>query len=542
MEIYRFIKGFFYTCFILLLLNPFNLSGQNIRDFTTDLPLIIIDTEGRTIMDEPKIMAKMKIISNDSKVNRYTDLPNVYNGYIGIEYRGRSSQNYPQKPFSIETRDVAGNNVNVSLLGMPKENDWVLISNYGDKSFMRNILGYELFRRLGNYASRSKLVEVILNNEYQGIYVFGEKIKEDKNRVNMATLKPEDNSGIEVTGGYIFKIDYWTSATGWESPYSPIGYPDYKVRFVYHDPDWDVITTQQKNYIKDYVTNFESILYSTLYNDEVQGYQQYIDVRSFIDYFLVNEISRNNDGFKKSCYFHKDKEGKIVAGPVWDFDWAWKNINECYIFRATDGSGWSYKVNDCNPDVKSPGWMVRLFYDDKFSNEVNCRYFEKRNTTLSNKAIFNMIDSLYNVVKSAQVRHFQKWQILGKNVGVPEIGTQPATYEGEVDKLKNWISIRLNWLDKNMPGRCTSVHTNQLADNLKLKIYPNPSNTNINLISSEKITSLFIYDVTGKLASKTENLNLNKITVPVSSFKKGVYMVKVFLADGHFTVEKFIVN
>ncbi len=486
-------------------------------------------------------MADMKIISNKSGLNKYNDTANEYNGRIGIELRGSSSQNYPQKPFAIETRTSGGLNNNVSLLGMPEENDWILLSHYNDKSLMRNILGYRLFEKMGNYAPRAHLVDVIINDSYQGIYLLVEKIKRDKNRVDIAKLKEDDNAGEELTGGYIFKIDYWNNNDSWLSPYSPINHPDYKVHFVYHDPKSDELTTQQKNYIEQYVTQFEDKLYSAGYDNPTSGYSKYIDVESFIDYFIVSEISRNNDGFKKSRYFHKDKNGKITAGPSWDFDWAWKNINECYIFKATDGSGWSYKVNSCKPGVKSPGWMTRLFYDTEFKNQTSCRYYNARKNTLSNEYIFGLIDSVYNEVKNPQVKHFQKWNILGRNVGAPEVDAQPSSYEGEVEKLKNWISIRLEWLDANMLGNCslTDVAFNETTPEIVL--WPNPSTMALNLKSPTEITKVQIYHITGTLI-KSKSINASYCNLNIETLEQGYYLTQIELKNGQTVVKKFLKN
>lgn len=539
----KFIQYIHLVSFIVLLATVCSRSAaQSINSFSTDLPLIIIDTEGRTIVDDSKVKAKMKIIANTNAVNKFTDLPNDYNGYIGIELRGSSSINYPQKPYLFETRTAAGENMNFPVLGLPEENDWLLISNYNDKSLMRNILAYQLFEKSGNYAPRTKLVDVVLNNVYQGIYILTEKIKQDSNRVNIAKLKSSDISGEEVTGGYIFKIDYWDNNNSWQSPYSPFGYPEYKIHFVYYDPDWDELVTQQKTYISNYVTSFERALYSTGFKDETQGYPKYIDVESFIDYFIVNEVARNNDGFKKSQYFHKDKNGKIVAGPVWDFDWAWKNIDECYIFSATDGSGWAYKVNACNPDVKSPGWMERLFQDEKFKNNVNCTYFEARAGYLSNEAVLSVIDSLYNVVKNAQVKHFQKWQTLGVNVGAPEVDQQPATYSGEVDKLKNWIIKRLSWLDKNMPGKCSSVGVSEIAENNGFNIYPNPATSQINVTSRNEIAYVKIYDLTGRVLYINSVVNSGSLQIDVSEFNRGMVILSLYDKNGNHYSEKVVVK
>ncbi len=517
------------------------LQSQNLNNFSTELPLIIINTNGKTILDEPKIMATMKIIANKNGINKFTDAANDYNGYIGIEFRGSSSQNYPPKPYAIETRNADGSNNDVSILGMPEENDWVLLSNYNDKSFMRNILGYKLFQALGNYAPRAQLVDVIVNGSYQGIYLLTEKIKRDKNRVDIAKLKDDDNDGEEVTGGYVFKIDYWNGYDSWLSPYAPVNHPNFDVHFVYHDPKWDELTLQQKNYIEDYVTEFESNLYSTGYNHPTSGYSKYINTASFIDYFIVSEISRNNDGFKKSRYFHKDKNGKITAGPVWDFDWAWKNINECYIFKATDGSGWSYKINECNPWVKSPGWMVRLFYDTDFKNLTSCRYFDARANLLSDDSIFGVIDSVYNVVKNPQIKHFQKWDILGRNVGAPEVDAQPQTYQGEVDKLKDWIRIRLEWLDANMIGQCNPNSIESASNSTNILVWPNPASQAINVKSATEISEVQIYNVSG-LLMLNDRVDASNYRLNIERLEQGYYLIRIKLDNGETVVKKFLKN
>ncbi|MCG6187675.1 CotH kinase family protein [Maribellus maritimus] len=538
----RFFSSISVSFFIyLIFFNSLKIKAQN-TDFSTDLPLIIINTNGQEIVDEPKITATLKIISNANGINRATDAPTGYNGRIGIEVRGSSSQYYPQRPFLFETRDENGENLNVSILGLPEENDWILLSNYNDKSFMRNILGYKLFELSGHYAPRAKLVDVIINNTYEGIYVLTEKIKQDKNRVDIAKLKPSDNAGDEVTGGYIFKIDYWNENDSWKSPYSPIDHPAFEVHFVYHDPDWEELSFQQKDYIKNYVTSFETALYGPDFKNLQKGYPNFIDEESFIDYFIVSEISRNNDGFKKSRYFHKDKNGKIAAGPVWDFDWAWKNINECFIFKATNGSGWSYKINDCNPWVKSPGWMIQLFDDFYFRQKTNCRYFHLRETVLSNENILGMVDSLYNVVKNAQLRHFGKYQILGINVGAPEVDEQPQTFEGEVEKLKRWITLRLNWLDNNMLGDCNGEPPVELALGETFMVYPNPATSEINILAKDLIKQMQLFDFTGRQIYTSPSVFNKSFQINASALSKGVYILKIKGVDGKTSTQKVILK
>jgi len=445
---------------------------------SSKLALVLIDTYGQTIVDEPKINAGMKIIYNGNGFyNHPGDNPNVYNGKVGIEIHGSYSASLPQKPYGFETRDSLGNNLNVSLLGMPAENDWILLALYNDKVFMRNTLASGISLLLGQYASRTSFSEVLVNNSYQGIYVFMEKIKRDNHRVHIAKLDTDDNAGDSLTGGYIIKLDYHDASNSWLSSYHPIDHSGFDVYYVYYYPDPAVITTQQKLYIQSYIASLESALYGSNFTNPVTGYRAWLDVPSFIDYFIVNEVARNNDGFKKSVYFYKDKDsngGLLKCGPVWDFDWAWKNINECSIFAATDGSGWAYKVNDCSPDNNSNGWAIRLMQDSTFTQELNCRYFYLRQSILDTTNLFHYIDSVHTLVEEAQVRHYKKWPILGINVGTPEIGSQPLTYDEEIVKFKAWIKTRLAWLDANMPGSCPNVSVGNYKDNGILSAFPNP--------------------------------------------------------------------
>ena len=149
---------------------------------------------------------------------------------------------------------------------MPAENDWILLANYNDKTFMRNSLAYELSRKMGHYAARTRLVEVIIENyykNYEGIYLLMEKIKQDKGRVNIAKLTNLDISGDDVTGGYIFKIDYFNQSNSWQSNYRPIDHSEKPVYYVFHDPDVNELFWLQEEYLKTAVNSFESVLYGS---------------------------------------------------------------------------------------------------------------------------------------------------------------------------------------------------------------------------------------------------------------------------------------
>jgi hypothetical protein len=208
--------------------------------------VFIIDTHGREIVDEPKIDADLKIIYAEQHYNHPGDTGNIYDGKIGIEIRGRYSASLPQKPYGIETRNALGENLNVPLFHMPNENDWILLANYNDKTFMRNSLTFELFRKMGHYAPQTQFCEVVVNTFYQGIYVFTEKIKRDKGRVDIAKLNPDEISGDDLTGGYIIKVDYYDDSNSWISSYKPGRHPDQNVHFVYEYPAADELAPEQK--------------------------------------------------------------------------------------------------------------------------------------------------------------------------------------------------------------------------------------------------------------------------------------------------------
>jgi hypothetical protein len=482
----------------------------------------MINTNGQAILNEPKITARMKIISSEPPRKNYvTDPGNIYDGFVGIEIRGSYSASLPQKPYGFETRDSLGNNLNVPILDMPAENDWILIANYNDKTFMRATLAFDLFSKMGNYQPRTRLCEVTVNNDYKGIYVLTEKIKQNKNRVSIAKLTAADTLGDGLTGGYIIKIDNsnFDGSDGWYSKYQAVDRTRYPY-FVYSYPKPEDILNQQKQYIQGFVNKIDSVLRSPKWADPQGGYRKYFDVSSFIDVFILGEVSRNVDTYKKSAFFYKDKDstdGRLHAGPVWDFDWAWKNISECVV-NATDGSGWTFEISSiCHSNPVPPGWVVKLLEDTMFANELHTRYSLLRKTILSEESLYHYIDSIHTLVNEAQTRHYQKWPILGINVGAPEVDPEPSTYDSVLTKFKNWIATRLTWLDANMPGRDTQVsHVLGMGTMPKEFIlfqnYPNPFNPSTKIIytlkSSGKVR-LSVYDLLGR-----------EVVVPVNNERK----------------------
>lgn len=515
--------------FFLLL----DLPAQTIT--SSDLPLVVINTNGQTIMDDPKIMADMGIIYNGAGTrNNMTDPFNHYNGKIGIEIRGQSSQQFPMKSYSLELWDVNGNSVNHSLFGLPAESDWVLYAPYNEKTLMHNFLAYTMTREMGRWAANCRYVEVIINNDYKGIYVLMEKIKRNSARVNVTKLNSADVTGDAVTGGYIFSID--KEADGWFSSYVPKERNNNQyIQFSYIYPKITALVPAQKDYIKGYVDSFENAVNAANYQDKQNGWRHFADENSFIDYFITNEVSRNVDGYRLSTYFFKDrnsKGGKINAGPVWDYDLAFRNANYC---KGSDTTGWAYQFNAvCPGDFwLVPFWWDRFLSDTAFQSNLKCRWNTLRKTSLSLSRLNTLIDSVVNVTAEARQRHFQRWPVLGQYIW-PNPQPIAMTYNGEIQTLKTWLADRLHWLDNNIPnkGACAD-YPSSVKESVIVSFFPNPFSTNNTVTVQSRYQqdiSLKVLDATGRiiyLQQYSVVAGSNTLSLPADGWAAGVYFMDI---------------
>ena len=459
----------------------------------SNLPLVVIDTYGVGIPDEPRIPAYMGIINNESGNNHINDEFNDYNGNITIERRGNSSQWNDKTPYRFETVDNLGENNNVELLGMPEENDWVLYAPWQDKSLIRNALAYQLSNEIGRYASKCRFVELYLNDEYQGIYVLMEKIKRDENRVNISKLNADEISGDDVTGGYILKFDWYFTGDnigGFQSPNDGITYN-------YHYPKPSDIVPEQEEYIQNYIDEFESIMLSDDYSNETIGYPSIMNVESFVDFILIQELAKNVDAYRLSTYISKDKESvddRLTAGPVWDFNHGFGN---CDYGETWEPDNWLLEYNPEGGDQMAFWWEL-LWQDENFNLKVSQRYSELRSNILSEQHIFSIIDSTVSYLGDAIDRNFSKWPILGNYVWPNYYVFE--THEEEVLYLKSWISQRLAWMDSEI--LLLEMDRNTILTDFKLhQAYPNPFNpiTSIRYeLSRSSDVKLTIYDILGE--------------------------------------------
>ncbi|MBN8687777.1 MAG: CotH kinase family protein [Chitinophagales bacterium] len=450
---------------------------------SSNLPVIRINTNGQSIPDEPKIMADMGIIYNGEGVrNNLTDPFNHYNGKIGIEVRGQSSQMFPMKSYSIELWDNAGNSLDKPLFGLPKESDWVLYAPYTDKTLMRNFLAYTFSRGMGHWAANCRFVEVVINDDYKGIYVLMEKVKRGSGRVPVTKIASTDISGDALTGGYIFSID--KEADGWFSEVAPPTTGGGKrIQYSYIYPKLSAIVPAQQQYLKSYVDSFEAAVKSKDFQDKTTGWRKYADELSFIDFMLINEVSRNVDGYRISTYMYKDRQskgGKINAGPVWDYDLAFRNANYC---NGSDVGGWAYQFNQNCPDdyFQVPLWWYQFAKDSAYQSNLRCRWKQLRQGSMSDSRINTLIDSVVSLTAEARQRHFQRWPVLGQYIW-PNPQPIPTTYDGEINALRAWLDARISWISNAIPngGPCYDYPATEKAAVLA-SVYPNPVSSSITL-------------------------------------------------------------
>lgn len=475
---------------------------------SSNLPIVVINTNGQPIPNDEKIMADMGIVYNGpGQANLPTGPFNEYNGAIGIELRGNTSNLFsPKKSYSVELRDNAGEDLNAPLLGMPAESDWALVANYFDKSLMNNTLTYHLARAMGNYAPRHRNVEVVVNGQYMGVYALVEKIKRGANRVDIAKLRPDETVGDDLTGGYILAVERDEGPNnGFFSPFPPAAHDDgQRVYLNYKYPKPSTIAPEQKAYIQAYLDSFETALAGPDFMDPALGYRAYADPASFVDLFLINELGRNVDGYRLSSYLYKDKAsrgGKLHAGPAWDYDLAWGNANYCDGWST---EGWAYGIGGICPDEPNqvPFWWARLLEDPAFADAVRCRWNELRNNVLSPAGIGSYCDSVAAQLDQAQQRNFSMWPILGYYVW-PNPEPIPATYAGEVQELKDFANARWQWLDANLPGSCGTVGIAGTAS-VTGPPFPNPFMDEIMLPSTGDALSVRLLDPLGRTVKQVD--------------------------------------
>ena len=408
------------------------------------VPLFSIQSN-KKIIDNPKVEAVLKIERNDSLLLETN---------IGIEIRGAVSQYEDKKSYGFEIRDKSDSLSNKSLLGLPKNDDWILHGPMSDKSLIRNVLTYTLSNQMSKYASKCQFVELEINGNYKGLYILMDKIKQDKGRITIKKLDKDDNSPEKISGGYILKIDKtagkdsdwnnYTEQNSFTSNYDAKGKLSNKskIHYLYEYPKAKNITAQQKAYISQYVDNFEKKIAS----NSSENYQELMDIDSFVDYFILTEFIQNNDGYRISNFLQKDRDKKLTMGPIWDCDLAYGPEN-----TFCDGMGkdnWVFRYNQyCGSDPwLVPFWWEKLMQDENFKSKVNKRWKSLRINVLSEENLTKTIDSLTQYLHKNNLvdRNYERWGERKKDANYKE------RHLKHIEHIKTWTKQHSAWIDREI--------------------------------------------------------------------------------------------
>lgn len=516
----------------------------------SSLPIVMLETNGQEIPNEPKLAANLKIIFNGDGNRNFTNQINShFLGNCGVEIRGASSSGFPKKSYDVEIQDLNGLDLDTAILGFPSESDWVLSAQYTDKTLLRNMLSMHLLQSTGKYAPRFRPVELFINNQYQGVYIFMEKVKRGKDRVDISKLDSTEISGDNLTGGYIVKIDKdsGNSNLGWESPFAPVpaGSP---IVLEYNYPDGETIVPEQMSYIENYVTNFEAALASTNFMHPTLGYRNFVDYTSCLDALIISETTRSIDAYRKSFFVYKDKDskgGKLVMAPIWDYDLTYGNVDFC---EGQNPVGWQYNFNYiCGGDYWiNPFWFPRMMQDTIFQQDLKCRWKYLRENQFHNDSIFNWIDTMASRLNESQNWNYQIWPTMGSYVWPNSfVG---ANYQEEIDFMKSWIEQRMAWLDANIPGDTAFCTNASLGENKKdyFSIYPNPAQDLLYLKMNKilDISSMQITNLNGQILQEINSekfSNQSSIEINLHNLSEGIYFIQLKTKDGLQQI-KFIKN
>lgn len=431
-----------------------------------DLPVIVLDTYGTTIPGQAASAGGRGGTGTSKATDDYINTalltfeptagttslaaaPKVATA-SGIHIRGQSSANYDKKPYRVELHHVDGTDRNCTMLGMPTDSDWVLHAPFPDKALIRNAFVYSLGRDIGIPAPRGQFAEVYVNwaarpvqaSDYMGVYLLVETIKNQKSRLNLQQLEPTDTALPDIAGGYIFKFE-WQVMDIEQKLTCPSGQQNCWNFLEVADPKpWNA---QQQDYLTKYLQSFVTALHSATPSDPTSGYPSLMDTASFVNQVIIHELTRNLDAYTRSQYMYKDRDGKMSAGPLWDYDLiAGVGSNTSYVNIPL--SGWQYESN-ASRFTTTADWFPKLIADPAFKAALVARWKELRQGALADAQVTARITTLTTGLANGAQRNFQKWPNLAtQRIGFFDTPTA-ATWEGQVTAMRDWLIGRMAWLD-----------------------------------------------------------------------------------------------
>ena len=410
------------------------------RSFTSHLPIVLIHTFESGPLDPygtEHVDAALQVLEPASGTSRIVGRA-ALDARIGIHVRGETSRNFPKKQYAVELRaDDDDDDSDRPLLGLPSGSDWVLSDPvYYDRSLIRNALGFALSNRIGRYAPRTRFAEVFMVDDegdvraenFLGFFTLIEKIDRAAERVNVSRLPESAAAAPAVTGGFIVRIDKGTNdfiAAG------------RRLQFVYPDPE-DMSLPERRpqlDFIRGFIDGFGQAASAANFRHPTTGqpYSEFIDVDAWIDHNIINALTKNVDGLRFSAYFHKERGGRLAAGPVWDFD---RSLGTPYDQRATEPEEWKATWSDAT-DYFNEGWWRLLFRDPEFTKRYRARFTTLLNGELSPSNLDRIVDGMVSEVGDAAGRNFRRWT---------ESPPLENSHAAEIAVLKDFLRRRVAWI------------------------------------------------------------------------------------------------
>ncbi|MDG4814659.1 CotH kinase family protein [Micromonospora sp. WMMD956] len=414
-------------------------------DVSLDLPILAIDGYGQGKPGRDYVDAAALLFEPTGGYASLSATPTLATR-IGYHLRGTSSSLFDKAPYRVEFRDNEDDDADYPVLGMPAESDWVLRGPYTDKALIREALTFDLARQLGYQAPRYAFVEFYLNvadrplgaEDYQGVYMIVETIKNAKNRLDLKELDPDDVTLPAISGGYIFKFEWLTAE---EPTLECVGRPATCWHYL-EVVDPSPLQPEQQAWLTGHLQQFNDLMQTRSFADPTTGYPAWIDVGSFVDSLILNELTRNFDAYARSSYFYKDRGGKITAGPLWDLDITYGVGGGDNLETA----GWQYE----QPRWPKPNnWINRLVTDPAFVGLVRARWAELRRGPLSGAQLDARFAAITAPLVNAAERNFQRWPNLTTEKIGPIVTPTADTWQGQVRYLRDWMTERMAWLDSS---------------------------------------------------------------------------------------------
>jgi len=445
-------------------------------DYTSEIPIIIMEGYGRGKPEDKYNFIDLAFMTFEP-VNGVATLDNLptLSTRAGYHLRGQSSMMmFEQAPYRIELWDNDNEDADYPVLGMPRGADWALISPCTDNTLIRNVLAFDLGKAIGLDAVQYRFAEVFINQDggvlekldYEGIYALIQPIKNRKNTLDLKKLRPEDTDPVKLSGGYIFKFDQavkdsgmilleCTGAKKLSEAGGGIFGPKKKVDSTATcwgdlelvDPSEP--NPQQMEWITAYIQNFHDALHAKPAGD----WKSYVDINSFVNNHILNEVTRNVDAWIRSHFMYKDRDQPITAGPVWDYNFALGNMTDGFGGWGSSGTATGWHVLDNR--TGSGDWHTMMWKQPEFKEAVKQRYLELRNNVLSDNGVVKLIDDVRKPIVNVAQRNFEAWPMgkcmsSGGMFGMGSSKVTDSTWTGQIDSLKTWTKKRLKTLDSLM--------------------------------------------------------------------------------------------